>query len=233
MGVSGQRHAPAALYPQERTPDTHWTGGWVGPRAGLDTEASGKTVCLCRRSNPGRPVCCQTLHWLRYGVSKLEHQLEIGHFSTTENRTPSIKLATSQLRVLECQQRLTQTSFQSTSLHYPKSNGVLTKEWRGGEGLDARCFQGNGSCCIVQVGGRYDPRLNSALPARTAHKLDHGTCSELHSSDPDLPLCDMRRTFPRRLWMLSCDCPINHEFIERCFGPYIVGCSWNVQAIPS
>jgi hypothetical protein len=30
MRVSGQRHSPAALYPQERTPGTHWTGGWVG-----------------------------------------------------------------------------------------------------------------------------------------------------------------------------------------------------------
>jgi hypothetical protein len=27
----GQFHAPG-----ERTPCTHWTGGWVGPRAGLD-----------------------------------------------------------------------------------------------------------------------------------------------------------------------------------------------------
>ena len=34
-GVRGQRHAPAALYPRER-PGTHCTGGWVGPRAGLD-----------------------------------------------------------------------------------------------------------------------------------------------------------------------------------------------------
>jgi len=34
-GVSGQQQAPAALYPRER-PDTHFTGGWVGPRAGLD-----------------------------------------------------------------------------------------------------------------------------------------------------------------------------------------------------
>jgi hypothetical protein len=35
MGVRGQRHAPAALYPPER-PGTHCTGGGVGPRAGLD-----------------------------------------------------------------------------------------------------------------------------------------------------------------------------------------------------
>ena len=34
-GVSGQQHAPAVLYPQER-PSTHCTGGWVDPRAGLD-----------------------------------------------------------------------------------------------------------------------------------------------------------------------------------------------------
>ena len=33
-GVTGQRHAPAALYPRER-PGTRCTGGWVGPRAGL------------------------------------------------------------------------------------------------------------------------------------------------------------------------------------------------------
>ena len=29
------RCGPAALYPRER-PGTHFTGGWVGPRAGLD-----------------------------------------------------------------------------------------------------------------------------------------------------------------------------------------------------
>jgi len=34
-GVSGQQHAPAALYPQER-PGTHFTGDWVGPRPGVD-----------------------------------------------------------------------------------------------------------------------------------------------------------------------------------------------------
>jgi hypothetical protein len=34
-GVSGQQHAPAALYPRERH-GTNCTGGWVGPRAGVD-----------------------------------------------------------------------------------------------------------------------------------------------------------------------------------------------------
>jgi hypothetical protein len=43
-GVSGQRHAPAAL-PRER-PGTHCIGSWVGPRAGLDG-------CVKSRPPPG------------------------------------------------------------------------------------------------------------------------------------------------------------------------------------
>jgi len=44
MGVSGQRHAPAALLPPGKGPPVHCTGGWVGPIAGLDTEARGKIL---------------------------------------------------------------------------------------------------------------------------------------------------------------------------------------------
>jgi hypothetical protein len=36
MEVSGQLDAPATLSFGERAPDTHWVGGWVGPRIGLD-----------------------------------------------------------------------------------------------------------------------------------------------------------------------------------------------------
>jgi hypothetical protein len=42
--------------PRERTPGTHWTGVWVGPRAVPDTEARGKILCPRRESNPDRPV---------------------------------------------------------------------------------------------------------------------------------------------------------------------------------
>jgi hypothetical protein len=41
-GVSGQRHATVVFYPRGKNPCTHWKGGWVGLRAGLDTEARGK-----------------------------------------------------------------------------------------------------------------------------------------------------------------------------------------------
>ena len=48
-GVRGQRHAPAAPYPRER-PGTHFTGGWVGLRAGLDKCGKSRSH---RDSNPG------------------------------------------------------------------------------------------------------------------------------------------------------------------------------------
>jgi len=50
-GVSGQQHAPTAIYPRER-PYTHFTGGWVGPRAGLD----GRKISPYRDSIPDRPA---------------------------------------------------------------------------------------------------------------------------------------------------------------------------------
>jgi hypothetical protein len=70
--VSGQHHAPAALYPRGKSPRTHCTGDWVGPRAGLDTEVTGKILCLCRGSNPGRPV--------RLPVNELSVSLKGGKF---------------------------------------------------------------------------------------------------------------------------------------------------------
>jgi hypothetical protein len=60
MGVSGQRHTPAVLLPPGKGLPVpivpHCTGGWVGPRACLDTEVRWKISCLCRGSNLDRPV---------------------------------------------------------------------------------------------------------------------------------------------------------------------------------
>jgi hypothetical protein len=41
---------------------THWIGGWVGPRAGLDQILEEKILCLYRGTNPGRPVRSQSLY---------------------------------------------------------------------------------------------------------------------------------------------------------------------------
>ena len=70
MRVGGQRHDPAAL-PAGKIPGTHCTGGWVGPRAGLDV--SGKS-----HPPPGfdprtvQPVASQNYFMAAYNVSLLK-----------------------------------------------------------------------------------------------------------------------------------------------------------------
>jgi hypothetical protein len=50
--------------PRERAPDTHWIGGWVGPRAVLDAVVRRKIPSPCWESNPRTPIvqpvaqCC-------------------------------------------------------------------------------------------------------------------------------------------------------------------------------
>jgi hypothetical protein len=54
---------PGRFTPGERAPDTHWIGGWVGPRAGLDDVEKRKFLTL-----PGlefRPLGSQSLYQLR------------------------------------------------------------------------------------------------------------------------------------------------------------------------
>jgi len=40
--------------PQERAPGSHWIGGWVGLRAGLDAVEKRKNPYPCREQEPGR-----------------------------------------------------------------------------------------------------------------------------------------------------------------------------------
>jgi hypothetical protein len=45
---------PTAL--GERDPGSHWIGGWVSPRAGLDAVEKRTISCPCREFNPGHPA---------------------------------------------------------------------------------------------------------------------------------------------------------------------------------
>jgi hypothetical protein len=59
-GVEWSASRPGRALP----PRTHCTGGWVGPRAGLGTEARGKDLLPLlgiEPQSPGRPVRSQTL----------------------------------------------------------------------------------------------------------------------------------------------------------------------------
>jgi hypothetical protein len=53
----------------DRTPGTHYTGGWVGHRADLDTEVRRKILwplSWIEPRSPGRPSRSQTPYWLSY-----------------------------------------------------------------------------------------------------------------------------------------------------------------------
>jgi hypothetical protein len=62
MGMGGQRHAPATLPPGKR-PGTHFLGGRVGPRAGLD--GCGK-LAPTGIPSPDRRVRNESLYRLSY-----------------------------------------------------------------------------------------------------------------------------------------------------------------------
>jgi hypothetical protein len=88
MGVIGQRHAPAALHRMEGTTGTHCTGGWVGPRVGLDTEARRKILCPCRGLNLYRPIVQSVArHYIDWAAPAPTHtyvhvnELWCSHFS--------------------------------------------------------------------------------------------------------------------------------------------------------
>jgi hypothetical protein len=66
MGVSGQRHAPAALYPRGKDSRYPFDRKLVGPRAGLDAGARRNILCPCQESNSARPARSQTLYCLSY-----------------------------------------------------------------------------------------------------------------------------------------------------------------------
>jgi hypothetical protein len=65
---------PWPLYPEERAPGTHWIGGWVDPRAGLDSAEKRKFLTLpgLELRPLGRPVRSQSLYRLRYHGSLLK-----------------------------------------------------------------------------------------------------------------------------------------------------------------
>ena len=93
--VRGQRHAPAASYPRER-PCTHCTGGWVGPRSGLDR-------CGKSRSLPGfdprtvQPVGSRYTGWATRpttrvcGTSKIQDERSLYNDLKIARYVPDIK----------------------------------------------------------------------------------------------------------------------------------------------
>jgi hypothetical protein len=105
------------------TPGTHCTGGWVGPRAGLDTEARGKTLCPCRGPNPDRVVFETT-----FALLSLSSGFK-GSMNAIHNLIWCQILSCEGLAGLEPSQptRLKQTFEQKVSLHFCCASAFLLR----------------------------------------------------------------------------------------------------------
>ena len=91
-GVSGQQHALAALYPRER-PGIHFTGGWVGPRAGLDwggksrphrdsiPDRAARSSVATPTELPGHTLFCKGHDFRKKNIT--EHKICVLMFCTT------------------------------------------------------------------------------------------------------------------------------------------------------
>jgi hypothetical protein len=55
MEVSSQLHALVALPLGKITLSTHWIGGWVSPKAGVDS-AEKRKILPCQELNLGHPL---------------------------------------------------------------------------------------------------------------------------------------------------------------------------------
>jgi hypothetical protein len=73
----GERSAsrPCRFIPEGRAPGTHWIGGWVGPRAGLDAVKHRKISCPFKESNPEHVAISTELSRLHNGAFNFT-----GHF---------------------------------------------------------------------------------------------------------------------------------------------------------
>jgi hypothetical protein len=64
---------PGRFTPRKTAPGTHWTGGWVGPRAVLDAVVKRKIPSPRRESNPRTPIIQPVAAFIicKYGCPKV------------------------------------------------------------------------------------------------------------------------------------------------------------------
>ena len=146
--MRGQRHAPATFYPRER-PGIRCTGGWVGPRAGLDT-------CGKNCPPPGfdlrtvQPVASRYTDWatrpnLCQGLSKIK-DLSLAAENMTSIRTSQLFTITVTLLVSGSYKFLTTASLTFCQLQFlvlsPLSQTRNTNTWRTSCFRNAVCWYG-------------------------------------------------------------------------------------------
>jgi hypothetical protein len=83
VGGDWSASRPSRFTPGERAPGTHWKGGWLSPKTGLEDVEKRKVLTLLglKLRSPCRAACSQLLYRLRYPGSS-------HHTSTLVNLIP-------------------------------------------------------------------------------------------------------------------------------------------------
>jgi hypothetical protein len=96
VGGEWSASRPCRFTPGERTLGTHWIGGWVGPRAGLDDVVKRKFLTLpgLELRPLGLPARSQSLYRLSYPGSSIKSGNLLKHcfFNTTCFRMPDMRM---------------------------------------------------------------------------------------------------------------------------------------------
>jgi hypothetical protein len=96
---------PLPLYPWQRSPGTHYIGGWVDPRAGLDDMEKWKFFYPTGTRSPappGRPAHSQSLYRLTYPGSLHHVYVEVINDSLYNSHINFISTRYSQFHIMFC-----------------------------------------------------------------------------------------------------------------------------------
>jgi len=71
-------YTPRPLYPLGKSSGTHWIGGWVGPKTGLEAVTERKIPIPAENRIPVVQPLSWSLCWIRYPILVLLSQLQLG-----------------------------------------------------------------------------------------------------------------------------------------------------------
>jgi hypothetical protein len=81
LDTAGTSHCALSAAPQDTrgdaTPDTHWTGAWVGPKVGLDAVEKRTNLSPVSEHETFRPDCSTSLCRLSYQCLQ-QHDISVG-----------------------------------------------------------------------------------------------------------------------------------------------------------
>jgi hypothetical protein len=91
-GSEWSASCPGCFTPRERAPGTHWIGGWVGPRASLNTVVMRNILSPTRTQTPDHPAHSPVQHHWYIPVPYIIRSFMVYTISNTIRVTKSMRM---------------------------------------------------------------------------------------------------------------------------------------------